>query len=281
MHKIDTNTATANGEFTDGDSSAALEATDLNAAWFNTVQRELCNLVEGTGINLDAVKDNQVFDAVKKLGFRSYYASTGVVNIGANSGNTIIFCDVKDLIINGSIETTCSLWVVPLWGAGLGSEDRIKVTYRGSNQYIQKNCIFVALISEGLIEDIPYIGYSVPVSSGTRFNINSATVANLTATDGTVTNLNASNFMLGVYNVNDANRTTWDDSVNWTVGQMRALYYKGDSDYLSGLKYYYSETESQVFALNKGRTKIFVCIGKATIDGTEKALLVTSVIGTY
>ena len=41
MHKINTETATQNGEFTDGDELQSIAPTDLNAAWFNSVQREL------------------------------------------------------------------------------------------------------------------------------------------------------------------------------------------------------------------------------------------------
>ena len=47
MHKINTDTATSGGEFTDGDEGQAIPPTDLNAAWFNSVQRELIAILTG------------------------------------------------------------------------------------------------------------------------------------------------------------------------------------------------------------------------------------------
>ncbi len=47
MHKINTSTATSDNGFTDGDFATGVSPTQLDADWFNAVQGELTNLVEG------------------------------------------------------------------------------------------------------------------------------------------------------------------------------------------------------------------------------------------
>lgn len=66
MHKIDTDTAVGN-EFVDGNEAASIKATRLNAKWFNTIQRELCNIVEQAGMALSENDDGQVQRAVLEL----------------------------------------------------------------------------------------------------------------------------------------------------------------------------------------------------------------------
>lgn len=68
MQKIghSTSTATAAGEFTEGN-AGGVPATLLKAAWLNAVQRELVNLIGGAGIELDAEDSAQVLKAVQAL----------------------------------------------------------------------------------------------------------------------------------------------------------------------------------------------------------------------
>jgi hypothetical protein len=51
MQKIGniTNTATVAGEFTDGNVAGGVPPTIPDAAWFNTIQRELVNIVQTGG----------------------------------------------------------------------------------------------------------------------------------------------------------------------------------------------------------------------------------------
>lgn len=69
MQKISaiTDTADANGEFTDGDGASAVQSTLLPAAWFNTIQRELVAIVEAAGMTLDPTDDTQLLAALKVL----------------------------------------------------------------------------------------------------------------------------------------------------------------------------------------------------------------------
>lgn len=69
MQKIGsiTPTADANGEWTNGNVAAGTAPTNLDAAWLNTVQRELANIVTGGGLVLDPANDAQVLAALKKI----------------------------------------------------------------------------------------------------------------------------------------------------------------------------------------------------------------------
>ena len=69
MQKISDSTNTANpaGEFTEGNPAAGAPATLLKAPWLNTIQRELENLVRGSGQDLTPADDEQVLKAVKML----------------------------------------------------------------------------------------------------------------------------------------------------------------------------------------------------------------------
>lgn len=69
MQKIGniTPTADANGEWTNGNVAAGTAPTILDAAWLNTVQRELSKVVTGGGLVLDPADDTQVLAALKKI----------------------------------------------------------------------------------------------------------------------------------------------------------------------------------------------------------------------
>lgn len=62
-----TDTADDNGEFTDGNVAGNVLPTELMAAWFTTVQRELIAVLSGAGINPDKNNDAQVVEAIKKM----------------------------------------------------------------------------------------------------------------------------------------------------------------------------------------------------------------------
>jgi len=69
MQKIGnlTPTADANGEWTNGNVAAGTPPTIMDAGWFNTIQRELVNIVTAGGLVLDPQNDAQVIAALKKV----------------------------------------------------------------------------------------------------------------------------------------------------------------------------------------------------------------------
>lgn len=95
MHKIDTQTA-VNGEFTDGNPSTGVKATQLNAGWFNSVQRELCNAVEKFGIALSKEDDMQLWKVVSALGVKTFSPWEG--DFGGWPGNSAIVMDAVETV---------------------------------------------------------------------------------------------------------------------------------------------------------------------------------------
>lgn len=61
-----TETADQNAEFTNGNVAQGVPPTILESAIFNTWQREMCNVVEGSGIALDPTDDGQLLKAIIK-----------------------------------------------------------------------------------------------------------------------------------------------------------------------------------------------------------------------
>ncbi|WP_420883279.1 gp53-like domain-containing protein [Yersinia ruckeri] len=59
--------ADSNGEFTDGNVAGGTPPTILPAEWFNTIQRELINVLVAGGVTPDTTKFNQLTTAISKL----------------------------------------------------------------------------------------------------------------------------------------------------------------------------------------------------------------------
>ncbi len=85
MQKIGsiTPTADANGEWTNGNVAAGISPTLMDAAWFNTIQRELANIVTGGGLTLDPANDAQVIAALKKIFLQSGNNLSEISAVGA------------------------------------------------------------------------------------------------------------------------------------------------------------------------------------------------------
>lgn len=63
MHKIDTNTA-VDGSFVDKNASLGVDGTVVDAAWLNSVQDEICNVVEEAGETLSKQDNSQMASAI-------------------------------------------------------------------------------------------------------------------------------------------------------------------------------------------------------------------------
>ena len=66
MHKIDTDSA-VDGEFVDKNSSLGVEGTVVDAAWLNSVQNEICNVITTSGATLDKNSQNQLVTAIETI----------------------------------------------------------------------------------------------------------------------------------------------------------------------------------------------------------------------
>lgn len=90
MQKIGniTPTADANGEWTNGNVAAGTPPTLMEAAWFNTIQRELAAMVQGGGLTLDPVNDQQVLVALKNIFLQSGNNLSEIKTAGASAQNS-------------------------------------------------------------------------------------------------------------------------------------------------------------------------------------------------
>jgi hypothetical protein len=64
VHKIDGAGATAENEFTKGNSAAGTPATIVTDDWLNSVQREIVNVIETAGLALNKPDDTQLYQAI-------------------------------------------------------------------------------------------------------------------------------------------------------------------------------------------------------------------------
>lgn len=87
MHRID------GDKFINGNEDQGIEATKLNAEWFNSVQEELANVVEGFGNALDESDDSQLFDALKGRVWGNFVGH-GNLDLSKCSGNAVVICDL-------------------------------------------------------------------------------------------------------------------------------------------------------------------------------------------
>ena len=85
MQKIGSITPTAdvNGEWTNGNVAGGIAPTILDAAWLNTVQRELAGVVTSSGLTLDPTNDGQVLAGLKLLINKALTGVVGGVRNGA------------------------------------------------------------------------------------------------------------------------------------------------------------------------------------------------------
>lgn len=103
--------------FKDGDPALAILATKLNAAFFNSVQEELANLIELSGQTLNPADNTQLYQAVQLLGAallsKSVAGGSNVTLTTAESRNTIILLTgVLAANINVIVPAAGRQWII-------------------------------------------------------------------------------------------------------------------------------------------------------------------------
>ena len=138
MQKISelTSTADTNGEFTNGSVASGVSPTNLDAGWFNTVQRELVALVQGGGLTLDPDNDAQVLAAVKAMLLSQNSGRLIGVKIFTSSGTYTPTTGTNSIIVEavggggggGSSTTTSSAQFSVAGGGGAGGYGKSRIT---------------------------------------------------------------------------------------------------------------------------------------------------------
>lgn len=67
MHRIDSDDATPDNLFTEGDPSVPVDATTVTAPWLTDVQENICQAIEAAGIPLVKGDGTQLADAILAL----------------------------------------------------------------------------------------------------------------------------------------------------------------------------------------------------------------------
>ena len=219
MHKINTDTATSGGEFTDGDEGQAIPPTDLNAAWFNSVQRELIAILTGMGVSPDDNNDGQLWAALQKIGIRCDFSDDEEVSVSGFSGTTVIFHSASDFDIVGTLTKGSVVIIVPYWTGA--SSNSISVGYNSSYTSIRKYSIFVGFAANGE-DDLQLAGDFVPMlgSSG-KLVVGAFEAASVKATKRFETS-----FVDFEYTTDQEGlqgQQAWQLASNWEVGQVKRV----------------------------------------------------------
>lgn len=296
MHKIDSNTATADNEFTDG--SGSIPETNFNASWCNSVQREICNAVVNSGQALNPTIDDQLWKAIAKSGFNGIVASSsGTCTIPTDeNGATIISCEAKDLTITGSIRLRAPIIIIPRW---VGKSD-ITVLYKDSEQYsIPNGCGMIGFaIPGGYSQSQSLLPLFFPLSLSKSFKIGNAigeaiTAKSLTASDTVkAENVNATNakFFIaqadaigagryvdnGLVTVTDSSDRSWMLAANWNLNEVKRVWYNVNSTVLVNIPFDYGTTNTYRVEFSRSRYRDFVCVGTIEIEGVNYAQLITN-----
>ena len=264
MHKINTETATENGEFTDGDESQAIPPTDLVASWFNTVQRELCNIVTGLGTALNPSNDHQILDALRQIGMSSKI-STGDIGTTDPIDSKLIIHSAANFAIGGTLAEGAIVIIIPMWSAG--SADSITVSYSESSITIRKWNAFFGIVSSG----DTIIGYPVlmPASDG------SLTIPKLTASK--VMEPNLVDFVKAETGEDLQPWQVWQLKSNWEVGQVKRVRCTDAADGGSNIIVFKNTTGTYRDVLfYPDSYRELMCVGEYDAGGYKWAVLITN-----
>lgn len=100
MHKIDTNTA-VDGYFVDKNASLGVEGTVVDADWLNSVQDEICNVVEAAGETPNKQNNGQMTAAI------------GILTKNACSRTVISSSSVKQTVSQSSLRISDYFTLAP------------------------------------------------------------------------------------------------------------------------------------------------------------------------
>lgn len=170
MHKIDTENRNAQDEFNDEDLSQGIPATDLNAAFFNTIQRELCNAVTNAGLALSKTDDSQLWKAMQLLAGGitcAFIDGNYTIPAGKNKSTVLYYAGFNNFSIEGEFADNSMVVVIPESGA------KIKVDYNGGSFYVEKGSIYIGIAVNGAVEGLQVVGTCVPKDFNGAMNIRS------------------------------------------------------------------------------------------------------------
>lgn len=146
MHRIDTNSA-VDGNFADKNVSLGVEGTVVDASWLNSVQDEICNVVEAAGKTLNKNDDTQLvvsFDTLAKIAIKKNV----VVSNSVKETITASRLRVSDKFhLEKGFVVDLSLGVDTMFGDGSG--DLVFALYKDGGSLSVESILTVAASSIG------------------------------------------------------------------------------------------------------------------------------------
>lgn len=307
MHKIDTDTATENNEFTDGNEQATppVAPTDLNAAWFNSFQRELIATLVLSGASPDPANDAQLLDVLKKIGIKSGVWGTDVaagkdVVTTVFNGSHVIFHTAEDFTI-GALKNGSVVVVIPYWDDD-SAPASITVNYTSSSYQftIKKGMMLIGVVGNGtasyngaqivaryapimLNRDGDVKLYDVNANKlVVSTSVSAATIsATLLQAVGAVFNsLQSTRYIdAGMVHFDSSDASSWMLKTEWSLNQVKRVY--RDDASTSGTGYsvnvpYDSEGNVREVSFRQGSYVEFMCVGYCNIGGTDFAVLLNN-----
>lgn len=178
MHRIDTPTAqkdkfgAGKNGYTDGNPQVGTPATDLNAAMFDSIQEEICSVVENTGIALNAGDNTQLLTAIEVI-----------INSAISEATKLIVPDVGELYFTTDLTNPNTKYTGTTW-AYLGEGVTLRTAkVDGSDLNAVVGSDNIALTTENM----PPHAHSIAGETGSSADIGAGTSAfdyGMKATDG-------------------------------------------------------------------------------------------------
>ena len=268
MYYITTDTATEEHECTDGDESQLIPATDMNADWFNMIQRELQNVVLGGELELDQSDDGQVWKVIEKLGIRRFVTSDATVDIGDYKGSLFIIHDVSNFTLSSTVAVNSLVVVIPLWADN--SPSSFTFTYNGQSITIRKGQMMVGWALNVPASPIKMVAVALPIFFGGKMelgNVNASSLKTSKFLDAGFVSFEFSDDVdpeLGM-----TEWKAWQMAENWEVGQVKRVYCSNVSTVRKVPVFYDAESSWENVPFYKNGYREFVCVGTRSVTEGE------------
>lgn len=281
MYYINTNTATEEHECTDGNEEELIPATDMNADWFNMIQRELQNVVLGGGLELDQSDDSQVWKVIEKLGLKSIVSNDATVNIGNYKGGLLIIHNPSNFTLSSTIYTNSPVVIIPMWSDG--SPESFNFVYNNQILTIKKGQMII-----GWALNLPGVGtvqmaaLAIPVFFSGKMELGDVNASSLKTSKFLDTG-----FVSFEYS-DDIDQETgmeewraWQMAEHWSIGQVKRVYCSNVSTVRKVYVFYDATSPARLVPFYENGYREFRCVGtrSVTVDNTTLVYAILLVSG--
>ena len=268
MYYINTDTATEEHKFTDGNESELIPATDLDAAFFNMIQSELQNVVLGGGLALDQSDNSQVWKVIEKLGLKSIVSNDATVNIGNYKGSLFIIHDVSNFTLSSTVAVNSIVVVIPLWADN--SPSSFAFTYNGQSITIRKGQMIVGWALNVPASPIQMIAVALPIFFSGKMELGDVKASSLKTSKFLDAGFVSFEFSDDVDpELGMPEWKAWQMAENWEVGQVKRVYCSNVSTVRNVPVYYDANSSWKMVPFYKNCYREFRCVGTRSVTEDE------------